>query len=644
MKTTKFIFAALILTCGSMAHAAFPEYRNWIGAGGATTTIGAVVYGNFTDPANWQENSAPNNFVHLAVIGTVAGNGGRVLMDGGDMFVSSIDPAPQFSTVGGLEINGGIFQIRQDGSLNPKTIRIGDGANANGVITQTGGLFSMNTGELRIGNNNTTGGHGLYAISGGTLSTATGPYPGGKIFLNRNKIESQNTSSYGELRISGTATVDLGRTVGNANGNLTSFALNWGPGNATVSVEGPSAAINVDSLLMRNVGTVDLGVLRFTFDDLGVSTIHVNGTYTAAQSATAGATAILSQGRLLLDYTGCAFPTGTTIDLMTADKIIVDPSFVLDPSNVGIWSLSVVGTGVMGDGQLDVLRATLLSGSFPGTSIFVPAGTTQTTSGGAFNCLVIQDGGTLILGGSPSPAPEVTVPVPVPAAANPLAAITTGSASTTNSSVSSVAVAAPSLDSGTPPPAEIHGTYRGLFDSGSTSKPGPGLVTFTLNRLNRFSGTVRYEGQRYALTGALDSQGRFAGMGRFAGRAPLRVTMNLVVQDGKARMTGAISAPKKATAFQADRAVLTTRANAASPISNYHLKLVPEVAGKSGHGLLQITPNGIARFAGRLASGAPFSAGSQLSQTGLLPLFISPGQISAGETAILLRPSAVSAK
>jgi hypothetical protein len=160
----------------------------WHGAGGTTTDVSGTIYGNWTSAGNWTNGIGVNNTLDV-VIDETTENGGRILMNrDADNFSDNeiwVGFAPAPSKVGSLTINGGILQ-HLDGAGAHKTSRIGDGGL--GVLKQSGGIWYMNKGELRIGNNNNAGGNGLLDISGGTFSTSGGLYPGGHVMINRNKL------------------------------------------------------------------------------------------------------------------------------------------------------------------------------------------------------------------------------------------------------------------------------------------------------------------------------------------------------------------------------------------------------------------------------------------------------------------------
>lgn len=364
MKTAKLILAAVFLPFASTALA---DVTNWVGADGTTTTVGPDTYGNWTSPANWTNGIGINASLDV-FIGPIAANGGRVLMNSNadgfganEFWVGGHNPSilPKMQS---LTISGGILQ-HADGATTQRNSRIGDGGTAvdQGVVTQTGGTFYMNKGELRIGANIAVGGNGLYNISGGTFSTAGGLFPGGNVVLGSRLNQAPTGFTRGELRISGNATVDLGLPA------TVSQALLFGKGDGTygssvLSVTGSAAMINIDSIQMaNNFPTFNSGLINFTFDQTGVSTIHI------------ARLANLAQGFLNVDYTGTPLLSGTFFDLMEGDQITMNPSFNLDPGDTTDWQLAKLGDGQVGGGT-DTLRLTFVGVPEPSSIALVGMG------------------------------------------------------------------------------------------------------------------------------------------------------------------------------------------------------------------------------------------------------------------------------
>ncbi len=335
------------------------QTTNWDGVGGGTTTVGPNTYGNWSDPNNWDNGFGVNTNLNLVIPSGVTANGGRIYVDNGDELWFSTGPSST-AKQGSLTINGGVLQ-HNDGATNQKTSRIGD--NGTGVVTQTSGTFYMNSGELRIGSNNTSMANGLYDISGGTLSTAGGLFPGGNVVLGSRANKVPSGPATGELRVSGSAVIDLGDA--DTGGAALLFGFGGGtPASSILSVNGSGATIDIDSIQMVNGSyPTPAALIKFSFDQTGVSTINLTGDFnlgTAVGPVPAGDySAILAAGVLDLDYTGTPLANGTTFDLMVGDYIFQDSTFSLDASDTADWSMAVVGTGAI-DGSSDILRVTYI--------------------------------------------------------------------------------------------------------------------------------------------------------------------------------------------------------------------------------------------------------------------------------------------
>ena len=263
----------------------------------------------------------------------------------------------------------------------------------------------------------------------------------------------------------------------------------------------------------------------------------------------------------------------------------------------------------------------------PQPCLVVPAGVTTTiTTSGTFDCVIIEDGGTLILDAAPP------LPAPLTAAITPSATIDHAGLPDQIPVTETISLAA------------SQGTYRGLLDSGIPGKTQPGFATFTVNRKGRFTGAIRHEGQSYRLGGSFDPQGRFTGAGLHQGHQPLAVVLNLDRANGTGRMTGTVFGRGTRTNFVADRAGSAATGSFNPQTGRYTVELFQGAPGKlslasvqvtSGYGLVRVQPSGSVRFVGRMGDGTAFSAGGRLSSQGLWPFFIAPHRGNAGFSGIV---------
>jgi len=356
------------------------------------TTINGVTYGLWTN--NWSNGYGGNSASFAGTISSVPPTyDGRIYFDVSDFFVNTTD-----GKIGGLTLNTGTLQNVMATSNTGKTTRIGSGYSAigtSGTFTQTGGTFYMNSGEMRIGSNGSNNGpaNGLYNISGGLFSTTGGLQPGGNVVLHRSNQPISSGTSRGELRISGSAVVDLGQpaTVAASLG----FGPGSGEGSSILSVIGSKASINIASMRMDFTATIggvvpNSNVINYSFDETGVSTINITGT---------GAS--LALGYLDVNYTGASITTGTTFTLMDTGTgggaITMASTFMLRPEDQANWQLDLVDTN-------KALRLTYTGSTIVGSiTITVGSGTTQTQTEAGYPTLtgslpLVKTGfGTLVL-------------------------------------------------------------------------------------------------------------------------------------------------------------------------------------------------------------------------------------------------------
>ena len=374
----------IVATASSPAVALTPTTYLGMTSG---TTLGGLSYGLWTN--NWSNGYSGNNANYDGTIDSVPSQySGRVYFDVSDFFVNSTD-----GKIGSLTLTTGTLQNVMATSNSGKTTRIGSGFSSvgtSGTFAQPGGTFYMNSGEMRIGSNGSSNGpaNGLYDLSGGLLSTTGGLQPGGNVVLNRNQVISGLCR--GELRISGSATVDLGTPA------TAGAALGFGPGNGAegssrLTIIGSSASINIASIRMEtNAPSFNSGLITYSFDQSGVSTINLTGT---------GAS--LAQGFLDVDYTGSSITNGATFTLIDTGTfggaITMASSFALRPEDTTNWQINLVDTN-------KALRLTYTGSTILGaTTINVGSGTTQTQTQAGYPMLsgslplVKTGGGTLVI-------------------------------------------------------------------------------------------------------------------------------------------------------------------------------------------------------------------------------------------------------
>ena len=377
----------IVATASSPALALTPT--TYVGTTSGTT-LGGLSYGLWTD--NWSDGYSGNNANYAGTIYSVPSQySGRVYYDVSDLFIAESD-----GKIGSLTLTTGTLQNVMATTNSGKTTRIGSGyVGGRGVFQQSGGTFYMNFGEMRIGAAGSSNGpaNGLYDLSGGLFSTTGGLQPGGNVVLHRGNQAMASGTSRGELRISGSAVVDLG-VPDDVDVSL-SFGPGTGEGSSILTVIGSQASINIASMRMNFTATIggvvpNSGVINYSFDESGVSTINITGT---------GAS--LAQGYLDVNYTGSSITSGTTFTLMDTGTgggaITMASTFVLRPEDQANWQLDLVDTN-------KALRLTYTGSTIVGAiTINVGSGTTQTQTQAGYSTLsgslplVKTGGGTLVI-------------------------------------------------------------------------------------------------------------------------------------------------------------------------------------------------------------------------------------------------------
>ena len=259
---------------------------------------------------------------------------------------------------------------------------------------------------MNIGSKGTNNGpaDGIYDISGGLLTTDGRVYYDsispttsgiGNIVLHRSNQPLSSGTSHAELRISGSAVVNMPAPTDGV-----TAALGFGPGSgaeggSALTVIGSKATINMASIRMDFTGQIsgiypNSGLIKYSFDQSGVSKINITGT---------GAS--LAQGYLDVDYTGSSITSGTTFTLMdtgtSGGAISMASTFALRPEDTTTWRLDLVDTN-------KALRLTYTGSTILGAiTINVGSGTTQTQTQAGYLTLsgslplVKTGGGTLVL-------------------------------------------------------------------------------------------------------------------------------------------------------------------------------------------------------------------------------------------------------
>jgi fibronectin-binding autotransporter adhesin len=380
------VIAAFAVSVGSPAVALTPS--TYLGTTSGTT-INGETWGLWM--GNWNNGYSGNDASYIGTINSTAANDGRIYCDLTDLFIADSD-----GKIGSLTMTSGTLQAPMALPSNTRTMVIGSGyVGGRGVFQQSGGTFYMSSGEMRLGEFRSAAGagDGLYDISGGLFSTTGGLQPGGNVVLHRSNQPIASGTSRAELRISGSAVVDLG--VPDDVAVSLGFGPGSGEGSSILTVIGSQASINIASMRMDFTATIggvvpNSGVINYSFDESGVSTINITGT---------GAS--LAQGYLDVNYTGASITSGTTFTLMdtgtSGGAITMASTFMLRPEDQANWQLDLVDTN-------KALRLTYTGSTILGAiTINVGSGTTQTQTQAGYPTLsgslplVKTGGGTLVI-------------------------------------------------------------------------------------------------------------------------------------------------------------------------------------------------------------------------------------------------------
>ena len=482
-----------------------------------------------------------------------------------------------------------------------------------------------------------------------------------KIEIEEGTDPKSNTSFPSNIARLGTAIIGTNNAIDGDAG--TAFAQGGQPsnindGNPTTreATFGPLEPVSYVGILWPTVRTVAVDRL-----DLTMATFYDGGWFGPNGVGPGAGGALTVSGGYLIEPTvqttadgGVTWTTRAhTSNYLTAFEghLIGGPSgqptsqtatFTLTTPQANINGIRIIGQegGQASGGFIGVFELKVQDVSSVPVCLTVHTGETITTNTSqTLDCLVIQDGGTFILG-SAGPAPSA--PILTTLAGNPpsivlgSAPIQTAVASTPPTTVGNVTPSGPIPATESTSPPEGQGTYGGLLDSGTMGETKPGMATFTVNRNGRFTGSIRYEGRRYGLSGKFDRLGHYAGVARNQSHARLAVALSLDVADGSGQLTGTISDGSRKTAFSADRAAFAAKTSPNPQVGRYIVELLPGVSEEpslpTASGLLRVQPSGSARLVGRLIDGTPFSFGGQLSKQGTLPF------VSGGASAMIALP------
>ena len=141
-------------------------------------------------------------------VGTTTVNGGTLNFSGASALSGAITVASVTGTNATLEIQNGTY------ALGSNAFKVGDASNATGTVNQSGGAVSFTGGTgLLIGapSNSYAGSVGIYNLSGGSISAATGNNLGLVLGVNSGLEATFNLSGSGNLTVS-SGRLQIGRS------------------------------------------------------------------------------------------------------------------------------------------------------------------------------------------------------------------------------------------------------------------------------------------------------------------------------------------------------------------------------------------------------------------------------------------------
>ena len=170
------------------------------------------------------------------------------------------------------------------------------------------------------------------------------------------------------------------------------------------------------------------------------------------------------------------------------------------------------------------------------------------------------------------------------------------------------------------------GTYSGLFSAGGgANPPESGCFTALIGRSGVMSGKLNLSGASYGLSGAFLGDGTYSNSIPQGRAAPLIVQLQVDLKGGN-KLFGTLRGSAWSAVVGANRLTYDSRTNPAPQAGQYTLVVagaegVATLPDGDGYGTATVGRDGIVRFTGWLADGAPISQSVPLSAAGRWPLY-----------------------
>jgi YVTN family beta-propeller protein len=416
---------------------------------------------------------------------------------------------------------------------------------------------------------------------------------------------------------------------------ITPVSISAGPATATLN-------LNVeDSLTVSGSGSVTSGLLGTTYYTLG-SQVTVSATAAPGYTFTGWAS---TSGTFPAYPVGFIF-SGTYSATLQANFVIAAPSFAtgavssgqygasynyqIEPIGVGPFTYGA--TGLPAGLSLDS-NTGIISGTLADAGDFAVALTATNSAGGGGGTLQLNVGARLDvstgLGGQVKPAgitfPSLSSTVTVIATPNfgyYFNGWTGGITSTSDPLLFSMPVSI-ALQANFAPWANLAEGYSGLLSPAVPSASGAGSLAINIINTGYFTGSIVLDGVKYSFTGAFPSS--LSTTVTIRRRNLPSVTLDLTIDASGADpvVTGMVTDGTWSDTLSANATTTYLRSVPCPRAGLYTAALYSStdsatIPAGAGYGTITISNAGLARFAGTLADGTPFTASSTISSGGTL--------------------------
>jgi hypothetical protein len=164
-------------------------------------------------------------------------------------------------------------------------------------------------------------------------------------------------------------------------------------------------------------------------------------------------------------------------------------------------------------------------------------------------------------------------------------------------------------------------------------------VRLDLSKEGVFSGRVTFGGKTYSFSGSLDLNGDATVTIPVHDQSPLVLTLQADLTGGSGEITGTITQGSNSLTFVIDQSTYNASTDKAPQAGRYTIVLAtdPSTTGTSvpqgsGYAAMDVSVDGDATVAGRLADGTPYSATGHVANDGTLAIYCVPSGSRAGSS------------